>query len=90
MDWSAVHLRDVGAGSALAALAYAAFSITMAIGRLAGDRLMERLGPVALARRGGLLAGVAMAALAGSSACRSSACSPTSRIGAGPLGRRSR
>jgi MFS family permease len=61
MDWSAVHLRTIGAGAAIAALAYAAFSVAMATGRLTGDRLSERLGPVALARRGGLLASVAMA-----------------------------
>ncbi|WCB94773.1 Inner membrane protein YbjJ [Baekduia alba] len=60
MDWSAVHLRAIGAGAAVAALAYAAYSIAMASGRLTGDRLSERLGPVTLARRGGLLAGLAM------------------------------
>jgi len=61
MDWSAVHLRTIGAGAAVAALGYAAFSVAMATGRLGGDRLSERLGPVALARRGGLLATAAMA-----------------------------
>lgn len=61
MDWSAVHLRAIGAGAAVAALAYGAFSVAMATGRLAGDRLNEHLGPVTLARRGGALAGVAMA-----------------------------
>jgi len=61
MDWSAVHLRAIGAGAAVAALAYAAFSVAMASGRLTGDRLSERFGPVALARRGGLLAAGAMA-----------------------------
>jgi MFS family permease len=60
MDWSAVHLRSIGAGAAIAALAYGAFSVAMATGRLTGDRLMERLGPVALARRGAILAGGAM------------------------------
>lgn len=61
MDWSAVHLRAVGAGVAVAALGYAAFSVAMASGRLTGDRLSEHLGPVTLARRGALLAGGAMA-----------------------------
>lgn len=61
MDWSAVHLRHIGAASAVAALGYGAFSVAMATGRLSGDRLVERLGPVALARRGGLIAGGAMA-----------------------------
>ncbi|HET6508599.1 MAG TPA: MFS transporter, partial [Baekduia sp.] len=57
MDWSAVHLRDIGAASAVAALAYGAFSVAMATGRLGGDRLVERRGPVALARRGGAVGG---------------------------------
>jgi len=61
MDWSAVHLRAVGAAAAVAALAYAAFSVAMATGRLTGDALNERWGPVTLARRGGLLATGAMA-----------------------------
>jgi MFS family permease len=60
MDWSAVHLREIGAGAAVAALAYAAYSVAMGTGRLTGDRLNARMGPVALARRGGLLAGGAM------------------------------
>ncbi|MDX6685465.1 MAG: hypothetical protein QOF86_1593 [Baekduia sp.] len=61
LDWSAVHLRSIGAGAAIAALAYASFSVTMASGRLAGDRLSEAWGPVRLARRGGTLAAVTMA-----------------------------
>jgi MFS family permease len=61
LDWSAVHLRDIGASSAVAALAYGAFSVAMATGRLTGDGLMERLGAVTLARRGGTLAAGAMA-----------------------------
>jgi MFS family permease len=56
-DWSAVYVRDeLSTGAATAASAYVAFSLTMAIGRLLGDRLVERLGPVALLRGGGLLA----------------------------------
>ena len=62
LDWSAVHLRSLGAAAAVAALAYTGFSLAMASGRLAGDGLTVRWGPVALARRGGLLAAVAMAA----------------------------
>ncbi|WP_445150028.1 MFS transporter [Baekduia sp. Peel2402] len=61
MDWSAVHLRDIGATTAVAALGYGAFSVAMAAGRLRGDALVERLGPVTLARRGGALAAGAMA-----------------------------
>jgi MFS family permease len=56
-NWSAVYLRDVvGAGPGLAAAGFAAFSLTMAIGRAVGDALTTRLGPVRLARLGGALA----------------------------------
>ena len=61
-DWSTVYLRDsLHSTEGFAAAAFAAFFIAMTAGRLTGDRLSERLGPVALARRGGLLASVAMA-----------------------------
>ena len=60
-DWSAVYLSDsLGAGAAAAALAYTAFSLAMAASRVFGDRLNTRLGPVALARGGGLLAASAL------------------------------
>ncbi|WP_433258917.1 MFS transporter [Streptosporangium sp. CA-135522] len=56
-DWSSVYLRDdLGSSAGFAAAAYAAFSIMMTAGRLAGDRLTARLGPVALVRGCGLLA----------------------------------
>jgi MFS family permease len=56
-DWSAVYVRDeLSTGAATAATAYVAFSLTMAIGRLVGDRLVDRFGPVTLLRWGGLLA----------------------------------
>jgi MFS family permease len=62
-DWSAVYVRDeLSTGAATAASAYVAFSLTMAIGRLLGDRLVERFGPVALLRGGGLLAAVGFGA----------------------------
>jgi hypothetical protein len=61
-DWSAVHLRALGAAAAVSALAYAGFSLTMTAGRLAGDGLSLRWGPVRLARRGGLLAAGALTA----------------------------
>ena len=45
-DWSAVFLNDeAGASEALAAAGLMVFSLTMALGRLAGDRLAERFGP---------------------------------------------
>jgi Major Facilitator Superfamily len=57
-DWAAVYLRDgVGATPGLAAAGVAAFSAAMTAGRLAGDRVAARLGPVAAFRGGALLAG---------------------------------
>lgn len=44
-------------------MAYAAFSVAMAIGRFAGDRARSRLGAVALLRVGGTLAAIAMLAV---------------------------
>lgn len=56
-DWSSVYLRDsLGSGAGFAAAAYAAFSVMMMAGRLVGDRLTLRFGPVALVRGCGLLA----------------------------------
>ncbi|MGH6904945.1 MAG: MFS transporter, partial [Geminicoccaceae bacterium] len=44
-DWSAVYLSaSLGAGTTLAAAAFAAFSMTMAAGRFAGDRLVAWVG----------------------------------------------
>lgn len=64
MNWSAVYLRNVSqAGPGLAAAGFAAFSLTMAVGRLIGDGFIARLGPVRVAQFGGSLAalGVALA-----------------------------
>jgi MFS family permease len=62
-DWSAVYLAGpLDAGAGLAALGFAAFAAAMAGFRLLGDALTTRWGPVALMRRGGLLAGGALAA----------------------------
>jgi predicted MFS family arabinose efflux permease len=57
VDWGAVFFREVrGYGASTAALGYAAFSITMAAGRLAGDRIVQRAGPVTVVRYGAILA----------------------------------
>jgi MFS family permease len=63
-NWSAVHLRsEHGAAAGLAAAAFTAFALAMAVGRLAGDRLVARFGRVrvvegcgAVAVMGGALA----------------------------------
>ena len=60
--WSAVYLHDsLRASAGFAALGYAAFSVTMAFGRLTGDRLAARFGPAALVRCCGLLAAAGLA-----------------------------
>jgi predicted MFS family arabinose efflux permease len=57
LDWGAVFLHERrGFSASAAALGYAAFSIAMATGRLLGDRVVERLGPVAVVRFGAALA----------------------------------
>lgn len=55
-DWTAVYLRDIGAGAGLAATGYAVFSVTMTLGRLAGDRVTAALGGARLVQAGGLVA----------------------------------
>ncbi|WP_433789542.1 MFS transporter [Actinoplanes sp. CA-252034] len=56
-DWSAVYLRDdLGASEGFAAYGYAAFAILMTAGRLVGDRVAGRFGPVTLIRASGLIA----------------------------------
>jgi hypothetical protein len=62
-DWAAVYLRDgVGATAGVAAAGVATFSAAMTAGRLAGDRVAARLGPVAAFRAGALLAGAGFGA----------------------------
>ncbi len=61
-DWSAVLLSEEREASpGLAAAGLAAFSLTMAIGRLAADPLAERFGPAAVVRAGAILAGAGLA-----------------------------
>jgi MFS family permease len=68
-DWSAVYLSaSLGAGTTMAAAAFAAFSLAMAAGRFSGDRLVARLGGDLVVRAGGALAaaGLALTLLIGS------------------------
>jgi len=65
-DWSAIYLREAASAPEwLAAISYAAFSVTMMLGRLMGDHLALRHGAVKLVRYGGILslAGIMMALL---------------------------
>lgn len=67
LDWSAVLLRDFrGFSAASAGIGYACFSVAMAAGRLAGDGVIARLGPVWTVRVGASLAafGFLLAAMA--------------------------
>ena len=56
-DWSAVYLRDnLGTSAGFAALGFAAFSVTMTLGRGVGDKLIHRFGVVWVIRVCGLVA----------------------------------
>jgi fucose permease len=62
-DWSAIYLRmDLGTSPATAAYGFAAFSLSMARGRLTGDRLVARCSPATLLTAGALLGSVTLAA----------------------------
>jgi fucose permease len=62
-DWSAIYLRmDLGAAPATAAWGFAAFSLTMAIGRLTGDRLVARCGPAGMVVAGALIGALTLGA----------------------------
>ncbi|WP_044874676.1 MFS transporter [Pseudomonas sp. LFM046] len=57
LDWSAVFLSTVREVElSQAGIGYAVFSVTMALGRLNGDRIVNRLGASAVLIGGGLLA----------------------------------
>lgn len=59
LDWGAVFFHEVrGYDVATAALGYAAFSVAMAGGRLLGDRVVARVGAVAVIRWGTALAAI--------------------------------
>jgi hypothetical protein len=64
-DWGTLFLREVlGAAPGPAAAGYASFSVAMAIGRLAGGRLLDRFGATTVLVAGSLL-GAAGAARGG-------------------------
>ncbi|UQN28623.1 MFS transporter [Brachybacterium kimchii] len=62
-SWAALFLgRDLGASAAVAAYGYIALVGAQFVGRLIGDRMVDRFGQRAVARAGGLLIAVGMAA----------------------------
>jgi predicted MFS family arabinose efflux permease len=57
LDWSAVFLTSArGLGPSYAGLGYAAFALTMTVGRLSGDRIVQHVGRVNIVFFGGLCA----------------------------------
>jgi MFS family permease len=61
-DWGGLFLRqNAGSGAALAASAFAFFTAGMTTGRVFGDWINHRIGPVALLRYGALLTGIPLA-----------------------------
>ncbi len=63
-DWGGLYLtRDLGTSTAVAALAFTAFSGGMMAARLIGDWLNRRLGAARLMRWGTALAGIALAVM---------------------------
>ena len=62
LDWSAVFLTtEKSLGEAYAGLGYAAFALTMTVGRLLGDTIVRRLGARRVIILGGLFAALGMA-----------------------------
>ncbi|MGI8485319.1 MAG: MFS transporter, partial [Thermomicrobiales bacterium] len=70
-DWGGLYLKDeLQTTAAVAALSYTIYSLTMLIGRLSGDLLVRRLGPVRVIAVGGAISvigliGTAWSALIG-------------------------
>ncbi len=61
-DWSAVFLRDaLSATEEVAALGFGAFTVTMTLGRLAGDAVVDRVGAVGVLRSCGAIALIGIA-----------------------------
>ncbi|MFH8500449.1 MFS transporter [Streptomyces coeruleorubidus] len=57
LDWSAVYLREqLQTSAGLAAACTTGFTLTMAIARIAGDRIVDRFGAVRTVRASGVLA----------------------------------
>jgi MFS family permease len=59
-SWSGVYLRHVGAGAAMTAAGYAAFSAGSVIARVFNDRMVDRIGWARLIRAGTLCCAAAL------------------------------
>ncbi|MEU8117209.1 MFS transporter [Spirillospora sp. NPDC049024] len=60
-DWSAIYLReDLGTGPGVAGLGYAGCAVAMTVGRLTGDQVVARFGPVPVLRGGSLVAALGL------------------------------
>jgi MFS family permease len=60
-SWSALYLRtELAAGAATAGLGFVALSVAMTVGRLTGDRVVDRFGRRRVARTGGALTAAGM------------------------------
>ena len=60
-SWSAIYLSDsLGAATTIAGLGFVALTGAQFIGRLLGDRLVDRFGQRTVARAGGIIAAVGM------------------------------
>ncbi|WP_433478108.1 MFS transporter [Spirillospora sp. CA-142024] len=60
-DWSAVYLREnLGTGPGVAGLGYAGCAVAMTVGRLTGDQVVARFGPVPVLRAGSLVAALGL------------------------------
>ncbi|QIZ38151.1 MFS transporter [Saccharopolyspora sp. ASAGF58] len=65
-SWGAVYMRDsLGAAPVLAGLAFVALQAAQTVGRLSGDRLVDRFGNRAVARIGGIMVLVGVGAALG-------------------------
>ncbi|QYC42310.1 Inner membrane protein YbjJ [Nonomuraea coxensis DSM 45129] len=61
-SWGALYLTGLRADAATAGLAVVAFQTAMTVGRLSGDRVVDRFGHRTVTRAGGLLAAAGMGA----------------------------
>ncbi|GAB3308912.1 MFS transporter [Geodermatophilus aquaeductus] len=60
-SWSALYLRgEIGTGAATAGLGFVALSVAMTVGRLTGDRVVDRFGQRRVARVGGAVVAAGM------------------------------